>query len=251
MLQDHLGLGVEIVKALTRDLEPGSPGEYERIPWIWRASIGLSRRADPAAVRRLLEASLPEEDQLLHDWQAVVIGGGVINGLSREGIWPDRWISKVLASEPDLQARWRHALERSAAMADNRDVPLPTRYDALRMIAMQPWHLRGEQLTRYLGSSEAQLQMGAVSGLADMRSPRAAKALIASWSQYTQGNRELAFEALMRTPLRTAALLDAVAIGTVPTSSLSSKQVRELRSVDHPQLRARARRLVSTERETQ
>jgi hypothetical protein len=246
LVQEHLDQGVEIVRALTRDLQPGTPEEYERIPWIFRTSIGVSRRNNAGEIRRLLELSLPEEGKPLRDWQAVVVGGGVINGLSEEGIWPGRRVAEILAGYSQLWARWRRALKQAAAMSGNTDVPLPTRYDALRMIAMQPWHESGERLAKHLEDSEETLQMGAVSGLADMLSPQVAKALLSAWNQYTEGSRALAFEALLRTPSRTAALLEAITTGQVAPSELSAEQTRQLRDLGHPQLRTRARQLLPT-----
>ena len=248
MVQEHLDQGVEIVRALTRDLQPGTPEEYDLIPWIWRVSIALSEENNADRIRELLEVSLPQEGEPLQDWEAVVIGGGVINGLSREGVWPGRRIEEILSGHPQLRARWRRALEQSSAMSDNTDVPLPTRYDALRMIALQSWHQRGKQLAGYLEADESQLQMGAVSGLADMHSPEVAEALLSAWEQYTESNRDLAFEALLRTPSRTAALLDALAAGQIAASDLHAEQVLQLRNLEHAQLRTRAHQLLPADK---
>ena len=67
-------------------------------------------------------------------------------------------------------------------MADDDKVPSGTRYDALRVLGVEPWEKRGAQLVRYLGNKNAELQMGAVSGLGDVHSPEAAKA-------FSQGDR--------------------------------------------------------------
>lgn len=244
LLQASLDRGAELVKALTGDLQPGTPEEYERIPWIFRASFEMSRRDEAGEIRRLLQVALPEAGEPLRDWQAVVLGGGVVNGLSREGRWPARRVAEVLEPHPQLRERWHRALEQAAAMAEKTSVPLPTRYDALRMMAMQPWSRSGVQLAGYLQAREEQLQQGAISGLSDMQSPHVARRLLSAWEHYTERNRDRALEALLRTPSRTAALLDAIATGQVDASTLSGAQLQQLRSLEHAQLRARAQQLL-------
>jgi len=71
-----------------------TPREYERIPDIWRPAIAAGKRNDAAELKRLLDLSLPKADEPLRHWQAVVIGGGIINGLSMEGVWPGRRITE-------------------------------------------------------------------------------------------------------------------------------------------------------------
>jgi hypothetical protein len=83
-------------------------------------------------------------------------------------------------------------------MADNEKTPPGTRYDALRMLGVEPWEKRGQQLARYLEHDNAELQMGAVSGLSDMKSPNAAKALEAALPALTESNRKLAEDGLKR-----------------------------------------------------
>lgn len=236
--------GAAIVESMVRDLGTDTQQEYDRIPWIWRVSIALSEENRADQIRQLLEVSLPQEGEALQDWEAVVIGGGVINGLSRQGVWPSHRIDEILEGHPDLLARWQWALEESAAMTDDKDVPLPTRYDALRMIAMEPWSVRGAQLVSYLDSEEGQLQMGAVSGLSDVRSPQVAGALLSAWDHYSPRNRQLALDALLRTDVRIAALLDAIAAGRVTADDLEEERIDQLRDADHPQLRQRARQLL-------
>src|SRR4029077_19086869 len=96
-----------------------------------------------------------------------------------------------------LMARARQALEQSAAMADDAKVPTGTRYDALRVIAMDTWEKRGDHLVKYLArGTHAELQMGAISGLSDMAAPPVAERLLAGIDYYSAANRGLAFDAL-------------------------------------------------------
>ncbi|HTL29307.1 MAG TPA: hypothetical protein VL282_08800, partial [Tepidisphaeraceae bacterium] len=183
----------DIIAELTKDLPAAAPEEYKRIPWIWRAAIDCGKRNEPGQVKHVLDVSLPKTDQPLRDWQAVVIGGGLINGLSQLNLWPSDRISEIIGDDADLKSRWQRALDLASAIADDEKVPNGTRYDALRMLGAQPWSKRGAQLSKYLAKeTNAELQMGAVSALVDVKGPEATKALEESLPNLTEKNRELA-----------------------------------------------------------
>ncbi|HEX8521752.1 MAG TPA: neutral/alkaline non-lysosomal ceramidase N-terminal domain-containing protein [Tepidisphaeraceae bacterium] len=189
----------ELIAEMTRDLAPATPAEYERIPWIWRVAIASGKRNDAEMLKRMLDVSLPRDEAPLHDWQAVVIGGGIINGISQRDLWPAQRLAEVIGDDPALQKRWRRALDLASAMAENAKTPPGTRYDALRMLGAEPWEKRGKQLAKYLAKdANPELQMGAVSGLGDVDSPDAAAALREALPQLTEENRKLAEKALKR-----------------------------------------------------
>jgi hypothetical protein len=188
-----------LIKEMTRNLKPGTPEEYVRIPWIWRVAIACGKRNDAGQIEEMLEVSVPLESEPLRDWQAVVIGGGIINGLSQRGLWPSERIAEILSGNKSLQARWTRALDLSATMADDEKVPSGTRYDALRMIPLQGWDRSGAQLVRYLAKgTHPELQMGAVSGLADINAPEASAALEAAIIHLQGENLKLAKEGIAR-----------------------------------------------------
>jgi hypothetical protein len=129
-------------------------------------SVAAGRSKDEAALRRLLDASMPREGERLRDWQAVVLGGGVVMGLSQAGAWPKDVIAPWLAEDAARAARWARSLDLATAMADTPKVRDGTRYDALRMLGVLPWDRAGAQLVRYLSSAaNAELQAGAIGGL--------------------------------------------------------------------------------------
>lgn len=245
IVNDHPDKAVALVEAMTDDLSPGTEEEYSRIPWIWRVSIALGERNNAAEIRRLLEVSLPEANEPLREWQSVVIGGGIINGISRQDGWPKQRVEDIVGDDQELMARWKRANELSSKMADNEEVDYPYRYDALRMIAMKPWSEASDQLIGYLsGDVDSQLQMGAISGLSDMRSPEVAGILIDHYDQYsTDRNRELALDALMRTPERTKSLLGAVANDEIPAEDLGDDRIRQLTSSSDAEIRKMAAEL--------
>jgi hypothetical protein len=231
VLARHPEWAVELVVEMTRDLTPGTPEEYRRIPWIWRAAIDVGKRNEAEQVRRLLEVSLPKASEPLLDWQAVVIGGGVINGLGLVGVWPRERIEELLGSS-ELRARWERSLELAAVMTDNEKVPQGTRYDALRMIAMRDWKDCGEQLERYLGKGvPGELQQGAVSGLCDVPHPRAGELLVKYWADLVPPVRGFALDGLLRTPQRARLLQDAVEAGKISAEEVGPERLQKMRDV--------------------
>src|SRR5207237_5313504 len=166
--------------------------------------------------------------------------GGVGNGISLQGVWPHERLQAILRGHADLAARWQKALLQAAVMADNDKVKTGTRYDALRIIAMDGWERQGERLAKYLPKGvDEELQMGAISGLADVDSPRVAPLLLKELDHFSATNRKLALDALLRGDDRATALLDAVEGGQVKPSQLNETQVSALRSLKNPTLRER------------
>src|SRR5687768_16991412 len=111
-------LAVEIVAQLAANLKgDDAKEEYRRIPWIWRAAVAAGRRNDADELRRLLKVALPQDGRPMRDWQAVVLGGGVVNGISDQNVYPAGRIEGILKDDAALMKRWRHAIDRAFAMA--------------------------------------------------------------------------------------------------------------------------------------
>jgi hypothetical protein len=219
--------------------------EYRRIPWIWRVAIAAGKRNDDSQIRDALAASLPQPGEPLRDWQAVVIGGGLINGVSQAGAWPKQRFDALLDGDEDLTRRWRRGLEEAARMADDAKVRTGTRYDALRMIALDGWPARGEQLVKYLAKEvDGELQMGAVSALADIDEPAAAKALVSHLKQLNETNAQLALDGLLRSAGRAKLLLDAVEAGQVAPAEIGAARIERLREHPDAAIARRARDLL-------
>lgn len=216
------------IARLLEGLAVGTPAEYERIPAIWEQAIAAGRRNDAAELRRVLDLSLPRPGAPLADWQAVVIGGGVINGLTQAGSWPQARLAELLAGEPEHAAAWERAIELAAAMADDPQVRSGTRYDALRMLGADRFERSGAALVRYLADANAELQMGAVSGLGDMEAAGATAALIDALLKLAEQNRSLAVEALLRSGERRKALAAAIERGQAPRELLTSEQLEKV-----------------------
>ncbi len=246
LIQDHLDRAGALVAAMADGLPAGNAKEeYRRIPWIWRVAIAAGKRNEAKSLHGLLEVSLPKPNEKLRDWQAVVIGGGLINGISQAGQWPQERMGGILKGNEALSARWKDALTAAAAMVEDEKVPTGTRYDALRMIALDPAQERREQLAKFLAKgTNGELQMGAVSGMSDIDAHETAPLLIENLDNLTAGNRVLAVDALLRSDARVDALLTAMEQRKIAADSLSPAHITKLRSHMNTALRERAGKLL-------
>ena len=221
LIEKHKSMAKDLILEWTKDLatNPADPNsgslEYQRIPSIWRAAILAVR--DPAsrnaALADLVDLSLPEPTGPMHDWQAVVLGGAVINGLSLEGLWPKIELENLLAQHPEWKPRWDRALELAKSDAYDPKVPVGTRYDAIRILAMLPAEqavgkvspfldLKGPVLGELDPASKDELQMGAISALSDIDGPEMFEPMLSEYSNFSYGNQKLAYQAMQRTDQR-------------------------------------------------
>lgn len=237
-----------LISAMAADLKADTPEDeqYRRIPWLWRVANGASKQNKLELLKGLLEVSLPQAGQPLLDWQAVVIGGGVIDGVSLAKGWPHERVAEVLRDNPALRERWQRLLAQAAEMADNEKIRRPTRYDALRIIPLDAWERSSAQLKKYLtpGIPE-QLQEGAISGLSDIDRPETAPMLVAGLANFSEKNRRIAVDALLRTDDRAQALLAAIEKQEVQPAALSAAQRKALREHKTDKLREQAQKLLA------
>jgi putative membrane-bound dehydrogenase-like protein len=241
LIREAVPHAAEVIRALTADLPANAPGEeYRRIPWIWRVAIAAGRTNEAKSLTAVLELSLPKPGEKLRDWQAVVLGGGVINGLSLENVWPGKRLMELIGENTDLRKRWVATLQQAQALADANSVPTGTRYDALRIVALDDWKAAQPRLVKYLSKqANAELQHGAVSGLVDCTDREAATALVAALPDLTDDNRNLAISGLLRTPERIELLLTAIETGKGRPEWLSADQRAVL--LHHPDATIRKR----------
>jgi len=234
-----------LITELVKGLEPGTPEEYVRIPWIWRVAVSAGRRNQTAELKSVLNASLPERNQPLHDWQAVVIGGGVVNGVSNAGAWPSDRMPELLRGDESLNVRWRRVPDLAVAMAANEAVKTGTRYDALRILGAESWKRRGGVVTKYLAEgTHAEVQQGAIGALGDMKDKAAARALLDALPHFSERNRNSALNALMRNDERMDMLLDAVAAGRVTRAALGDGRVEKLKNASNNRIRTKSEKVL-------
>ncbi len=223
----HLDKAAAILKEMAATLPPDKEGYVTS--WMWRVAIASGKRNNADELKAILGVALPKKGEKLRDWQAVVIGGGVVNGISLNDAWPGPRLVELIGKDSGLSERWNATLEAAVTMADDKATRTAVRYDALRLIPLRGWKASGEQLTKYLAKgTDAELQMGAVSGLVDVDAPEATAALVGALSHLTGSNRELALKGLLRSSERALALLDAVEKGSVKKEALGDATTKAL-----------------------
>jgi putative heme-binding domain-containing protein len=118
IIAGHLDKAAEIIPLMAKGLleQSGSREEYRRIPWIWRVAISVGKTTNINQIRSVLKSSLPIDGQRLEHWQAVVIGGGLINGIGLSDKWPLEEFDKIIADDANAESRMA---ERVNAFFDN------------------------------------------------------------------------------------------------------------------------------------
>jgi hypothetical protein len=224
IIDDNADRAGALITEMAKGLGNDPAEEYRRIPWIWRVAVAAGKRNDADQLKGVIQASLPGEAELLRDWQAVVIGGGVINGITLAGDWPGPRVDQILGDDASLKQRWKNALQLAGTLADDQKVTRGTRYDALRMIPLLGWDASGAKLRNYLKTgTHPELQQGAISGCGDVDDPRAARALVDALPGLDPKNIRLAVNALKRTSERKQLLDEAIASGNVSADVLKAK----------------------------
>ncbi|MDG3003442.1 neutral/alkaline non-lysosomal ceramidase N-terminal domain-containing protein [Paludisphaera mucosa] len=243
------GQSAPLIAALADGLDHADEAEqYRRIPWIWRVAIAAGKRDDGDELKRILEVALPADspDAKLDDWRAVVLGGGLINGVSLSGPLPGPRFETILKDAPALKARWDRSIALASKMADDASVRTGTRYDALRMLGAEPWDRHGEHLARYLANGlDPELHQGAVSALADVSSARIVAPLLEALDRLTPDNRKFAVQALTREADRREALVEALASGRIRPDALDAEARKILVDPAQTQSAERARSLIA------
>jgi hypothetical protein len=198
-----------------------------------------------AEMKSVLSASLPKVVEPLREWQAVVIGGGVVHGIGLSGAWPGDRLAEILRGEKDLRARWERVPDLAATMAADEHVKPGTRYDALRILGVESWSRRGATLSKYLAAgTEAEVQQGAIGALSDIRAKQVGPVLMAALTHLTGRNRNAALNALVREETRMSMLLDAVAAGRLTASDLGDARVQKLKTAESKKIRARSEQIL-------
>ena len=245
LIERNLPMAAALIVAMTDDLPMNEEEEYRRIPMIWRVAIHAAKSTNKAVIAEVLAVSLPHNNQPLRDWQAVVVGGGIINGLTLVNQWPISWMETLLLPNPDLHRRYKRSLLLAATMTDNHKIKTGTRYDALRMIAMEGFDKRGAQLQKYLAlGTDDELVMGAVSGLSDIPNEKVAGILIGVLARLNQENRNMALGGLVRNAQRATVLLDALESGKVPIGWVQGAHAKILLEHEDFLVRARAKKVL-------
>lgn len=236
---------LKTLRTLSSSMKIGTADEYRQIPKLFTTALAIGKRNDTEELRAMLDLALPRGEEPLRDWEAVVIGGGIVNGISQSGPWPAARIAEILGQDEELLKRWDRALEMAVKMADNPKVKAGTRYDALRMVAMLPFDTARGQLERYLaGKGGRDLLQGSVSGLADVPHEDAALLLAAAVEKLDKELRGFAIAGLIRIDGEKCYLLSAVSAGKITADKLPAIVVEKLLAHPNATIQAQAKKLL-------
>ncbi|MCA9240907.1 MAG: c-type cytochrome, partial [Planctomycetales bacterium] len=214
----------------------GAAGEYEFIPKVWELSRAVGRRNELNELSQLLNLALPRANQPIAAWQIVLIGGGIVGGISEARGWPAARVADALAAAERPTADWLALLEHAAQLANDNSVRAGTRYDALRILGAASWQRCHEVAGKFLDpAAHPDLQLGAVQAIADVDSPHAAGVLIAAVQRLDGEGRRAAVEGLLRTDERLGALAGAILparLGDAPPPKQAHQRLRANQQAD-------------------
>ena len=230
VIHQRPGMGPDVLALMTADLQPDDLEEqYRRMPWIWRVAIAVGRRNDGGEILDMLEVCVPRASQPLEHWQAVVIGGGLIN--------EDFPVGRVSRKTPRPDSQ-RHSggqenvASNSAACRNHGRRRSCQTGNAIRRVA----HGRAaasrsrrvrvcvDTSTRKRITSFRWARSAAWSTLKRQRRPHnSADAL--SWLK--GNNRYLALEGMLRTDERAAVLAASIESGRVAVSSANATKLTQ------------------------
>jgi hypothetical protein len=243
-IEDNRDLAADLLVTIVSDIKPGTKQESSRLPWLWRIAVEAGKANDAEQIHRILDISLPDNDQSLDSWRAVVVGGGIVSGIASTNISPQARIQEIIADDQFLTERWQLCIRLASRVVDDKSVSVGSRYDALRIVAMDRWVNAQPTLERYLNSeSEPEMQMAAVLGLVHAKVDPANELLLNSLDHLTEQNRALALDGMLQYDQQCEQLLDRCESRPAIARLLSPQHVKRL--LQHPfyNVQTRAARL--------
>lgn len=150
----------------------------------------------------------------------------------------------LVAADKSLAARWNRTLELAAAMADDDAISSGVRYDALRILGADSFESVNDRMSKYLQPGVADdLQMGAISAMADINHAGATIALLNNFSTFTAANRDIAFLGLIRAEQRIDKLLTRLETSNSTAAQLTDGQIEKLKELKCPLYKIRIEKL--------
>jgi hypothetical protein len=199
------------------------------IPTIWMLTNRACKSGDQDLAMRILDEALPRIDGTIDDWRVVVLGGGVVGGLSDSITWPRPVIENWMESDAQRIARWQRVLMFSIEKAADEKTSTGTRYDALRLVGMLPEEQVFSVLDPYWnGDVHEELRMGAISAASDIDSPQSVPLLSTAAKNESGHLRSLAIDGLLRTQAGRKSLVEELRMGNLPADALTAAQHERL-----------------------
>jgi putative heme-binding domain-containing protein len=196
--------------------------------------IGSGR--NPAEVGKVIHAVRDHKPY----WQRAVLSG-LAEGVSLRGTSFPAFLEKLAERREKatdlLKDATRAAADPKAGDAD--------RTAAAQLLAHTPWEIAGPVLTKLVGAdTPTPVRLAAVRSLAAHPRPEVAGLLLDGWRGYTPAIRSEVLEALVRSPKRAAALLDAVEARKIRPADIDPTRARRLIASKDKAIAARATKLL-------
>ena len=249
-IEANIELAPDLIFALVEQIKPGTNDESRRLSWIWEIAIRTGRKNDTESFSRVLEISLPLEEAKLHRWQAVVIGGGLVKGLSEINVSPRERILEIFKDDKFLQKRLRRTIRLAERMALDKSLSKGTRYDAIRILGLDRWENAKPVLADFLtDEADKDLKLAAIATLSDIDHNESTQWLLQNISNPNEPIRKQVFKGLLKSESRIGEMLKKIEESEDFDYSLLPKAARKsLFENENASIRERAKKLMPQEK---
>ena len=181
----------------------------------------LTAGSPPGAAQAFLAAVLTDESAPA-PWQVAAVRGALQGALENSAFGPETSalgrIGAAIADSPALKPRIDRMIADAKETVGRAESPIDERVRAAALLGYTDYDTAGTALGNLIGPiAPPEVQVAAVQSLANLHDDRIAQFLATeAWGGFTAPVRTAATSALLATPARTAALLDAIARGDVP-----------------------------------
>jgi putative membrane-bound dehydrogenase-like protein len=216
----------------------------DQLQFLTQLARVLGAEADRPKLAATLESLRPRPGEP-PDWQIAVLTG-LAQGIQSRQESLSRLFNKPpkdLSHELDLI---KPIFTSSAGLATDEKRTVAARLSAIRLLGYGPWSEAAAALPNLLKPQiSREIQLAAVSALANQDHPKVAEILLASWDGYSPQIRREVLEALFARPDRVSQLLDAVESKKVLAGQLEPARVNQLRKYPNAKIQQRAERLLA------
>jgi len=239
VLSSSLGRAGELVALLAADSKWSSTGTGLAFLEQLAEQAGLQNQNDQVAeVLSTLEGFHDDEKKL-----AQTVVRGLSKGLAKAG----NPLRGQLASGSKAGQLLAEMVERSKAVAADRDRPVDQRTEAVLSLGLAPFEQTGDLLARLLDSRQPQeVQIAALRALDRFRDDQVAEIIVKAWLGFSPAVRGEAAEAVFARPERLAILLKAIERRQIQTSQLDPARIQFLLTHPREKIRREASRLLGT-----
>jgi putative membrane-bound dehydrogenase-like protein len=217
-----------------------------RLALLRELAVLVGSRREPEEVTALLDAlgSLPAEHR--DRWQVTGLLG-VTEGMSRRGLSLGAFLKSLPNRSPRAEQAVARLLARATAVSADARASTTERVEATRLLAHAPAPTVVPALERLLRDEPIpEVRRAAVQALGSFSGPEVSKTLMDAWPAATPVVRQEVVNAMLASPDRVAYLLNELEARRVQPREIDALGTRRLLNDAKADLRARARKLLSS-----